>query len=119
MLACSGDVATKAIPREARVFTRVLILTDSGRNGVRVGDSLGIQLLALDQYDVSMVPDTMYQTVNNPMLASLVYVPANQWDYGEAEFVVGSAPGRFMLMATARVGDVTHTDTLQLAILDH
>jgi hypothetical protein len=118
MLACTGDVVTRPIPREAPVFTRVLIVTDSGRDRVRVGDSVGIQVLALDQYFVSMVPDTVYQTVNNQTLASIVFVPANKWDYGDAEFVIGSRPGRFMLTATARVGGVTRSDTLLLAILD-
>jgi hypothetical protein len=118
MLACTGDVVTTPAPKAAPVFTKVLIVTDSGRTRIRVGDTLGVQVLALDQYNVSMVPDTMYQTVNNRTLASIVYAPGGPWDYGDGEFLVGSRPGRFMLMATARIGDVTRSDTLHLAILD-
>ena len=111
MLGCSGDMVTKPAPKAAPVFTRVVIQTDFGRSSMGVGDTLGVQVLAVDQYGVSMTADTMYQTTSNTRVASIVYMPGSPWDYGEGEFIVALFPGEFELTATATVHGVSHSST--------
>ena len=116
MLGCAGDTITTAAPIAAPVFTRVVILTDFGRSSMGVGDTLGVQVLAVDQYGVSMIADTMYQTASNSRIASIVYTPGSKWDYGDSEVIVALYPGEFVLTATATVHGVSHSSTKSIEV---
>lgn len=117
ILGCSGDTITAPAPRAARVLTTIKIRTYSGLASTRVGDKLGIEVLALDQYGVSMVTDALHQALNDTTVASIVYMPSSPWDYGDGEFIVGSKPGVIVLTATAKVGDVSRSGTMTITVL--
>jgi hypothetical protein len=117
VLGCTGDEIRTVAPRAAPVFTSVVITTDSGNTSTRVGDTLGVSVVAVDQYGAIMGVDTVYQAVSDTTRASIVYALASPWDYGDSEFIVGTRPGEIVLTATATLRGVSHSATKSITIL--
>ncbi|MDQ2766123.1 MAG: hypothetical protein M3Y30_03100, partial [Gemmatimonadota bacterium] len=118
-LGCSGrDIATAAPPpRQAPVFTGVVITTYNGNTSPHVGDTLAIFVQAVDQYGKSISVDSSSLVLSDATIASIVYAPADPWDYGDGPCIVGAKPGMIVVTATATVGGFSRSSTQSITIL--
>jgi plastocyanin len=107
-----GDATPVAPPPSTHVLTALTISVVGGDSSVAVGQPLYLEVRPLDQYGRSMAVESFYERVSDTTRA--VLLPPARFDYGD--YVLGAAPGKIVVTATATLHGVTISATRTITV---